>query len=33
MLQQVIENVHGKPQVVSADTGYWSEANVTEESS
>jgi hypothetical protein len=32
MLQQVIENVHGKPQVASADTGYWSEANVTEES-
>lgn len=32
MLQQVIENVHGKPQVASADTGYWSEANVTAES-
>src|SRR6266852_2773159 len=32
MLQQVIENVNGKPQVASADTGYWSEANVTAES-
>ena len=31
MLQQVIENVNGKPQTASADTGYWSEANVTEE--
>jgi hypothetical protein len=32
MLQQVIGNVNGKPQVASADTGYWSEANVTAES-
>src|SRR5260370_4045550 len=32
MLQQVIENVNGKPQVASADTGYWSAANVTAES-
>jgi len=32
MLQQVIDNVNGKPQVASADTGYWSAANVTEES-
>jgi hypothetical protein len=32
MLQQVIENVNGKPQVASADTGYWSVANVTAES-
>jgi transposase len=32
MLQQVIDNVHGKPQVASADTGYWSAANVTAES-
>jgi hypothetical protein len=31
MLQQVIENVNGKPQVASADTGYWSAANVTAE--
>jgi len=31
MLQQVIDNVNGKPQVASADTGYWSAANVTEE--
>jgi len=32
MLQQVIENVNGNPQVASADTGYWSVANVTAES-
>jgi hypothetical protein len=32
MLQQVIENVNGKPQTASADTDYWREANVTEES-
>jgi hypothetical protein len=32
MLQQVIENVNGKPQVASADSGYWSSANVTAES-
>src|SRR5271169_262696 len=32
MLQQVIENVNGKPQAASADTGYWSAANVTAES-
>src|SRR6266705_3866715 len=32
MLQQVIENVNGKPQVASADTGYWIEANVTAKS-
>ena len=31
MLQQVIENVNGKPQVASADTGYWSAANATAE--
>jgi hypothetical protein len=31
MLQQVIENVNGKPQVASADTGYWNAANVTAE--
>ena len=31
MLQQVIENVNGKPQVASADSGYWSSANVTAE--
>jgi Transposase DDE domain len=31
MLQQVIENVKGKPQVASADTGYWSAANATTE--
>jgi len=32
MLQQVIENVNGKPQVASADTGYCSKANIIEES-
>jgi len=32
LLQQMIENVNGKLQTASADTGYWSEANVTEES-
>ena len=31
MLQQVIENVNGKPQVASADTGYWSAANASAE--
>jgi hypothetical protein len=31
MLQQVIENVNGKPQVASADTGYWSAAHATAE--
>ncbi len=27
----MIDNVNGKPQVASADTGYWSSANVTAE--
>jgi transposase len=32
MLQQVKENLGRKPQVASADTGYWSQANATDES-
>lgn len=31
MLDQVEENLGRKPQAASADTGYWSEANVTDE--
>jgi transposase len=32
MLEQVEENMGRKPDAVSADTGYWSEANATDES-
>ena len=31
MIEQVIANVGCKPEAVSADTGYWSEANVMDE--